>query len=431
MSESKTEKAPNKTDSSANNLSVKEILNFNTLDKVKRFEALAETGGIRASYYYGEMLLKGVWDEGRISKDQLAGTLLPLPSNPDEIDPYLVLPRDPVRAVGFLRRAAEYPSGDWMYEVRRARGLLNFLQKNNLAGFPEIHDKFSCPPGSNLDAKEKKFLLSNAKNCSQEKGASRFVCARNVRPAIKPKSDLFQRIGRRVRNRCLLQILITFAILYVPFVIVLLIPKTGIDRLIFYQLFAFEFVLFIVPLSFFALIAKMYGVSRWAPLCSCDLIRKAHEAVKQDNPTDFEIRRDPFRSTPFFVRNSIRIKQILFAIYLVLSAGAFASLLIWKDATFNLFKYLNLQMELALMLPLFVGLVSVTIMVWDKKSTKTSSSSNIYGSDSVTAFAFIVLMAFDLVFVAKDRDCSMEHQIIEDKEIIENYKNAVLRGYTV
>ena len=73
-----------------------------SVEIIKRF---AEEGNIFAANIYGDMLMEGVWDIKRMQVDLVRGNLQA--ASPNGIDdPYLLVARDPIKAVEFYRTAA-------------------------------------------------------------------------------------------------------------------------------------------------------------------------------------------------------------------------------------------------------------------------------------------------------------------------------------
>ena len=79
-------------------------------------------------------------------------------------------------------------------------------------------------------------------------------------------------------------------------------------------------VLFDVPLLIFAQLCQWYGINKSLPVCSCAKIREARKKALDQIPENFkELDEDTFAQTPWIVRNSHSLLQILFTAYIVVA----------------------------------------------------------------------------------------------------------------
>lgn len=402
-------------------------------NKVLKFAALADSGDIFAAFYYGEMLLTGVWDEDRMMMDQLSGNLVPQPSTPNTSDTYLILPRNPVRAVDFLKRTADAQNSEHFYEVRRARGLLNFLQSKNLAGFFEVHSKFKCPSGDKLSSQEQKFLAQCTRN-SLRAESNRFVPIRDTRPQLIPKSSiLFRNIATRYRNRCFLQCIVSnFLFSVTPFLFECIIRKSSTSVWpLFLVSLSVNFIFFTIPLLIFAWIAQIFGIEKWYPICDCKHIDQAYDALIEDNPSVFEVRKNPFRATNGLISFSHQTRQFLFwtfSFFSVVSLGFH-----YFKSTFIVYMLddYGFNRSLAVSVPIVVIVMSSIILFYDKKPQNFCQEFDKTSSffDHKNGHILIFLFIFIIIFVFEDRDCRIEYENVMDAKNLEARKESVLRRF--
>ena len=387
----------------------------NTVDlktKIYLLGQLAESGDYQASCIFGEMLLKGVWDEERMAFDQLRGEYVPASDGTNSRDPYLILPRDPVRAARFIRVAADNQACAGIYEVERARSLLTYLQKHSLAGFSKDAG-IAYPYADQISQEDKKYLKRYAKNAVSsdiETETGRFVPVRDVRPVIKDETVIFRNLAESFRNRCFVQCLVSFLLAGAFGGLIYAMNKEvgGLNGAL--QIIIFNCVAFIFPLLVFAFVAHVFGVNRRQPICNCSKINQAYETAITENACF--VGKDPFRKTPFLVRNINRIKLGLFFSYILIASIVLIILVSKSNIIYDFLKYLNLSKLLAEPVPLLMLSSSLGIIVWEKNTS--------FAKDHCTSNdVFYVFLFSILLLVSEDLDCYIENEKSEAKKEIE------------
>ena len=126
-------------------------------------------------------------------------------------------------------------------------------------------------------------------------------------------------------------------------------------------------VLFDVPLLIFAQLCQWYGINKSLPVCSCAKIREARKKALDQIPENFkELDEDPFAQTPWIVRNSHSLLQILFTAYIV---GAIILIIMALNNTIDFsvkFYFLDIVAQ-AIICNLFLVCYSIMILLTEKR----------------------------------------------------------------
>lgn len=353
-----------------------------------------------AADIYGDLLMAGVWDTIKMEVDRIRGQTVP--SGPS--DPYLILPRDPLRAVEFYKQAA---GGNEDCEARdRARSKLAYLQKKGLAGFAK-NSAVTYPSTKRLKTTLTEFLDKNAVSF---KGGP-FVPLPNVRPNIPDsKTFLFRRLALNMRNRCFLQMIIVELIATFGFVYSFWSNAA--------LLFGFVTSGIFLPLLIFANINHYYGVLEGMPVCNCPVIVNAYELSVKHLPLDCRREGNPFETTPSYVRLSHFIKILFFWVYAIFAAVRVVLLIINLH---GIMKWLGIMDAwdpkgvFFVSMPINFLVISLMLVFWDKKFAWPTFSGSEAGNqqtnldDSRNSNNFLYLIISVLVSVlAEDRDCKNE-----------------------
>ena len=126
-------------------------------------------------------------------------------------------------------------------------------------------------------------------------------------------------------------------------------------------------VLFDFPLLIFAQLCQWYGINKSLPVCSCAKIREARKKALDQIPENFkELDEDPFTQTPWIVRNSHSLLQILFTAYIVV---AIILIIMHMNNLIDLWETFNFVDDLgnAIICILFLICYSVIILLTEKR----------------------------------------------------------------
>ena len=408
--------------------------------KVERLGELAESGNIRAASFYGEMLLKGVWDEEALKVDFIRGDLLPVPTEAksDSNDPYLVLPRDPLKGVEFIKLAAFSTGQEHLYEVTRARCLLTYLQRKSLAGFR--NSALSFPYSEGLSLADRFTLDSCAKSFTVrgDEESVGFVALPDVRPSINHRTKMFELIAKNVRNRCFYQCIISIILASVfswPFSVL---NKTMPGWMHFILFQVFNLVLYVIPLCLFAFFISVFGIRERKPICGCSQIKKAYKTFIEKLPVDCRVAKDPYESSSLIVRNLLHIRQFFFWSYMVIVLIALFLCMAGVDFAKYLVNSLPFSFATTNYLPLFLAsfifLNSSMVVLWDKKAPQLvcfyTKDRHFVRSHSGLGFAHLIIIALlgIFYFAFDDRDCSREIEKFEEQDEIEELKDYIIRN---
>lgn len=279
--------------------------------RISRMRALADAGNVQAAWWYGNLLMNGGWDTTRMEIDFLRNKVLPETPDPRQ-DPYLIVPRDQYAAVAYHKIAASYPDDKLCTEISFSRGILAFCRTKTDIGYYG---------NGQLDRFQVAFFEAMEKNADpKDRQANPFIPFPFKRPEIEnPKTKMFTHIANSVYRRTILQLCLSgfYEVLF-SFILGDMYPTDWILNLLSFN--GLYFVVNMVPLFWTLFIASFYGMKRSMPICSCALARKAHKDSIDQLPPDCRMGdKDPFETTPFFVRNSLTLMYALFVAYLFIS----------------------------------------------------------------------------------------------------------------
>lgn len=320
----------------------------------------AEAGIPEPSIAFARMLFKGIWDCEQMMMDSLSGRLQPAPAD-SRLDPYLVLPRDPVRAVQLLKRVAETAQPDQTFFKNQARDLLVFCQVNGLAGLPT--GVVTYANAQSLSPEDGEALFVNGKSAGGPGSSSYgFTPLPDVRPCVDdPIGDIFMNAAISSRDRSFwLGIVLTAAGIVLSAIHVGAIVPGIISTVI----------LITLPFVIFYYLEDKYGVKQKLPICDCQRIRLARELTFEEYPPSFSQNAiDPFLNSS--VKNLLRIKQFFFWSYLFAPIIVFGTFVLNTDLKFYDRTLAILVIELFLMIGsikmFFVGAIT---LAFEKKAPK-------------------------------------------------------------
>ena len=388
-----------------------------SVEIIKRF---AEEGNIFAANIYGDMLMEGVWDIKRMQVDLIRGDLQEAAPN-DIHDPYLLVARDPLKAVEFYRTAAY--SGENCKPRQLARAKLAFCMTKGYAGFTPTEEKNLENTFVKVDVPHsiQKFLTENARNHSiipasnDTELANSFVPHPNVRPkVVNPKTDVFKHIAARMRDRCLFQIIITQILSMMVF---------------FYSfwrnsIFVMGCILatFTLPLALLAFLDHYSGYRHAMPICSCSKMVAAYKFATKDLPFDCKQDGDPFEKTPAYIRYSHTIKGIYFWFYAIASGiRAFLVLLgLYHNLTWlSGMDSRNPKVIFYITLPLNFLILSLLFVCMDKKITLSHIGQTRDDTDSSNLLYFIIILVMSII--SDDKDCELEYNRVTMKKGVDKF----------
>lgn len=287
----------------------------NSRYRASEMEKLADSGNIDACVDYGLMLMKGIWDEYEMGLDLVRGQLEPV--NPEiKKDKYLIVPRDPVRAMEYFKMAASYPfDNDTGYFVRdRAECILAHCQRNGLAGFkrgdPVTYDlPKSVGSDSNDISHYVDILNSCGKSATAQSGdleAGEFVPLPDVRPTARdPYREVFRKNGELTSEASAYMAvygMIGALGVYAFFSIIFLIGGGSFDFVQFSHVLIGLCVFIAIPQLTFSYIFMKLGEEKTLPVCDCKHIREAYKECIKSLPAEYAPKKDPFQETSFFIR---------------------------------------------------------------------------------------------------------------------------------
>ena len=278
-------------------------------------EKLADSGNIEACEQYGLMLMQGIWDEYEMGLDLARGKLEPI--NPDiKKDKYLIVSRDPVRAMEYFKMAASYPfDNDTGYFVRdRAECILAHCQRNGLAGFkrgdPVTYD---LPKSKGSDSNDISHCVDILNTCGKSANAQsgdleagEFVPLPDVRPTARdPYREVFRRNGEFNSEASIYMAIygmIGALSIYAFFSIIFLFLSGSFDFVQFGHVLIGLCVFIAIPQLAFSYIFMKLGEEKKLPICDCKHIREAYAECIKSLPAEYAPKKDPFQETSFFIR---------------------------------------------------------------------------------------------------------------------------------
>ena len=275
-----------------------------TKNRLIRMKALADAGNIEAALNFGEKLMTGEWDVSRMELDLARRKFLPPAANPIE-DPYLLMKRDQVRAIDYYKIVAGHPS---CAESKIANDLLVYCQKKSNIGYTKT--------SVNNSATIKSYEEMDKTATPEITKISPFIAFPLQRPEVlNPKIGMFVRAAQNARDRSIKTIAVAHIVGLIFSGIVLSYDPDLIYPAIAYN--AVIFVLYTIPLLLFAYVCKTFGVEKEMPICSCELLREAHEKTLAQLPDECKVGEvNPFDKTPLLIRYIISIKRAIFLSYM-------------------------------------------------------------------------------------------------------------------
>ena len=293
--------------------SIKKSLENKEMDKCStETRELASTGNSMACEIYGDMLMEGVWDTHKMTSDLITGNLLESVEFPAR-DPYLILPRDPVSAVEYYLKASENRDS--------ARAKLEYCQKNGYAGLAK-KEKLSF--SAKLTREMKAFLDKNAKSSSivDVESTGKFSPLPDFRPKINdPRTFMFREMAITWGTRSMYQFIGIAIIIFITCAVIKPMGLSDPFNALFFGLFTFG-----IPLIGHALFCIFYAERMCVPLCSCVHLQAAHgNNISEFDECLAEIAHEPFKTTPFLVRNVHKIKQIWLWLMFIISISLCAT----------------------------------------------------------------------------------------------------------
>lgn len=189
---------------------LKASLNTNQYAKsIAQLKNLATIGNSAACEIYGDMLMEGVWNTYQMKVDGIANKLIGAYDFQGK-DPYLLLPRDPVAAIDYYKKA----SGN----RDTARAKLAYCKKMGYAGLPKQN---KIDSSVKITSEMKEFLDKNAKSATAVdkndlEASDKFVPLPDRRPKVQdPATSMFRKMAeywgyRSIYQFAILEIIIFF-----------------------------------------------------------------------------------------------------------------------------------------------------------------------------------------------------------------------------
>lgn len=280
----------------------------NGIERVECMKSLADKGDAEAAFWYGHVLLCGLWDIEKMTSDTAHGRLLPPTETPAQ-DPYLLYPSDQVKAVYYFKIAASCYFKNQQV-VKEAQEILDYFEAKSNFGH-KSYDEVAREGA--LNKLESNFYRKLSKRNGGVFGPKidPLLPWPFSRPKVEnPRTIVFEAMASKL--------------------------KTGIEFQIFFSIlsglvFAPAFIGYgtfgpqSMASNFFIILPVLlvlYGISHWCikrrnlPCCQCRKTRKLYELYRGRLPKDVEIESDPFSKAPFLVKNLVAIKfSVLAAIF--------------------------------------------------------------------------------------------------------------------
>jgi hypothetical protein len=378
-------------------------------ETINLIKSRAEEGNAAAADVYGDLLMTGVWDTRQMEIDLILRDRLA----PNET--YLLLPRDPLKAIEIYKLAAESATEESAAVKLDAQTKIDYCKSKGLAGFKK--DKPSDNPKINRNIAE--FLDTNARNYrnSPDLESNDFVALPDTRPDTKnPLKKMFKRMGLKFRNRCITQIVIAQIVALLAY---------------FYSYWSNAVLLSLsvlvsisVPIGIFAYIAHYQGYKRGLPLCSCTKISNAYDLSIKSLPAECKPAKSPFETTQPYIRYTQAIKGLFFWIYVLVSLIRVIQILInFKGSLSWLSRLADSDPKglLFFTVPVNYLILSLFIVFWDKGYLSFSNVSGLFGHHEEGSAALIYFLISVLVSIlAHDKDCDKESERVKQKSHLEN-----------
>ena len=276
-------------------------------ERFERLKAAAEAGNFHAAADVAHAYMAGMWDVRQMSYDLARGQLLPATPNPED-DPYLIVKSDQYLAVEYFKFCAKAPIEFAPLDVVHSRCLLEHIQERVDIQYTET--RFS----GNDYTRYWDSIIESASEAA--KARNPLMPYEFKRPVVaNPKTKMFINVAADAKSR---SIYISYFFLAIVAFLSLSLWMGGDGFAATIKLNIFGFLVFTLPLLIFSYICQVYGIDKSLPICSCSKMREAYKEAMDDLPEECKIGdQDPFETTPFIIRNSHTIKQVLFGLYLI------------------------------------------------------------------------------------------------------------------
>lgn len=360
----------------------------NVRAEVQYLKDRCDAGNPESSIAYAMMLFKGVWDLEQMNIDSLCSCLQPPPAD-HRLDPYLVLPKDPARAVQILRRVYETAAPDQTFFKNQARDFLVFCQANGLAGFPA--GVITYPDAQPISPQDADTLHMNGRSANPDASSPTtygFIASRDIRPeTADPIGDIFMNVAESSRDKSFWIGLISTILSVVSCCFKQDIILPGVLLIL---------VFIVLPFGIFYYLFDTYGVKQKLPICDCQRIRLARELTFEEYPPAYSQNAvDPFDSSP--VKNLLHIKQFVFWVYLfspLIICALYFSAVSWNIALShnNSESFVDLLWGASLVL----FLVGIFTLAFEKKPPKSCEGVNDEGGISIIFISFFYCCLHDL-----------------------------------
>ena len=382
----------------------------------------AEEGNIYAANIYGDMLIEGVWDIKKMQVDLIRGDLqspIAEDMSSSAIDPYLLVARNPLKAVEFYKVTAN--SKEDCATRNLARSKLAHCMIKGYAGFTATEQEHLEPIFRDIEvpASIKTFLAANFKSTptlpSDFESGNSFVPLPNVRPpVVNPITDVFTHMAARMRDKCLLQILISEVLSVLAFLYCYWRNATIVMGCI--------LACFTLPLVVLTLLNHYRGYKCAVPICSCSKIVAAYQFAIKDLPSDCRPDGDPFEKTPAFIRYSHMIKGLYFWFYVI--AAGFRVFLVLLSLYQNLNWLLALESSnpkliFFIILPFNILVLSLLFVLMEKNISFSHIGQTRDCTDSSNWAYFIIVLILSVI--SDDKDCELEYKRVTDKKGLDKF----------
>lgn len=327
------------------------VLNLeNIQQQVDQMKYLADRGNVQAAYWYGDGLMRGIWDLPRMELDFACGKLLPPTANPRE-DPYLFGQRDQMRALEYIKRVACFQEVRCV-EAEIAGGLIAYIRLSR----PEI----GFTPKRFTDRHFVKLFEGQAKTIPPaEARVNPLIALIFVRPQVyHPVSKIFLGFSAEIFKHLLFEAILTC--LFPSVYITVLLYNDELEKVDFVWMFL-GLVIFFWPALTMNFLNFFYGIMQRLPLCSCPEIKAAYELRIKRLPQDCLPKQNPFESTSLILRHFNQFKQNYYIFFLIISIIMGVSRLAIKTE-----EYLNISWPLYLSIMIMGFIVPVSVLLFDK-----------------------------------------------------------------
>ena len=387
-------------------------------------ENLADDGSTVAALVYGDMLMTSIWDVDRIETELAQDSKLFSPTDFPKSQ-YLLLPRDPVKAVEYYKKAAELSHDNSRSKAgEMALARLAYCKTKGYAGL------LKCDPETfkskvKLDDSVKQFLDKNARNASRDVSdieSSDFVSLPDILPhVLHPKTGIFRQMAKAVNARIKWLLLLFHALTSLSFF------YTNLNHALLFN--ALIIALFTLPLLIFMFINYTYGYKEGRPICSCDQLQAAHELALRNVPEEgakAKEKRNKQSKSPFavgsaFIRNSHKIKNAIYWFMTLVSTLYIAFVIVFYNQEIHkiinqLISHKDIGIVFYVLLPIHVFIFASSVTLLDKDQTKLVSGDKDNG-------LMIVLMNLILSLFIADCDCKNAYDHYKQRNTLDNFIN--------